>query len=793
MGHSTNADSGNPIFSLDNAVISVIPTFKSFAFTTGAEIIAVGDNALGTYSLCHPLNCSSNVTDFLQTPNHTITLSDLAPNQPYFFSAESFGSGVGSGAFGSFTTPALDVIPPTITINPIPPFNKTCPLTVTGTASDTAPGAVQSVTVTLDGNPPMTATGTTSWSVSLPCAQLTGAANHTITAIANDGTNNSTPATAAFIFDNTVPTVTISAPATVTTPTVTANGAANDNDQVSRMEISVNGGPRSNVSIVPSAAVSWSAGGLALNPGLNTLVAFATDRAGNEGSASTNVTYNVPTFDLTPVPPTSRTVAAGTTALFTIKVAAVNGFIGTVWLTPTSPPAGLAALMSSTSVALTATVTADYSVLIVTSTPGAGGGPYTLTVTGTSGSITKTAQVTLSLTATPDFTLSTVPASRTVVAGQSASYTLNVAGSSTYVYNSSPGMSWTTGALPAGVTAAFTPPNGLNGNPSGGGTATSILTLATTVTVATDTPIIVTANDGTLTHSVTVYLTATPPPDFDLTLGSAAGSVVAGSGVPAFFNATVTALSGFTGVVHLALTSTDPNITAVISPNDFVPAGGSGTGATINVTAGSPVQCAPPGPCNFTLTITGTSGTLPDVIQKQTTAALSVMPDIIPPTITNPTASVSFDQVTISWQTNELADSRITIYPDATQNDANIVGTLYVATNCTAGCHTITYTGLNPMTTYYYGVTSRDQAYPTGNVSTLKTDASGPLRFTTSAAPDNTPPTISITQPAGGTDVLGTVTVTGVGADNNPMSRINFKITAPGASMPLLDTQFTCQ
>lgn len=756
----------------------------------GNELIATGLNT-GIAKYAMPTSSAIAWSGGSASYSHSPVISNLMANTTYYYAAESFGSSVGSGAFGgSFTTPALDAIPPTIAINPIPPFNKTCPLTITGTASDTAPGAVQNVTVTLDGNPPVTAIGTTSWSVSLPCAQLTGAVNHVITAIANDGTNNSTPATAAFIFDNTVPTVTISAPATVTTPTVTANGAANDNDQVSKIEISVNGGPRSNVSIVPSAAVSWSASGLALNPSLNTLVAFATDRAGNEGSASTNVTYNVPTFDLTPVPPASRTVAAGTTALFTIKVAAVNGFIGTVGLTPTSPPTGLTALMSSPGVALTAGVTADYSVLIVTSTPGAGGGPYTLTVTGTSGGITKTAQVTLSLTATPDFTLSAVPVSRTVVAGQSASFTLNVAGSSTYVYNSPPGLSWTTGALPAGVTAASTP---LSGNPSGGGTATSILTLATTVTVATDTPIIVTANDGTLTHSVTVYLTATPPPDFDLTLGSAAGSVVAGSGVPAFFNAAVTALSGFTGAVHLALTSTDPNITAVISPNDFVPAGGGGTGVTINATAGSPVQCAPPGPCNFTLTLTGTSGTLPDVIQKQTTAALSVMPDIIPPTITNPTASVSFDQVTISWQTNELADSRITIYPDATQNDANIVGTRYDAANCTAGCHVITYTGLNPLTTYYYGLTSRDQAYPTGNVSTLKTDAGGPLRFTTSAAPDNTPPTISITQPAGGTEVRGTVTVTGVGADNNPMSRINFKITAPGASMPLLDTQFTCQ
>ncbi len=787
-------DPTSQVLTRDNSmkVVLGLNPYTISSITSGLGLAMAG-NKVAEYAV----QSATPQTDIYLTQNHSLTLSGLAPSIPYYYYASSTGAGIISGSMGSFTTPALDTIPPTVSINPVPAYVKTCPLTISGAASDTAPGTVQSVTVTLGGNPPVTipaAAASPTWSTTFSCAQLATASPiaKTVTAVANDGTNDSTPATANFVFDNAAPSVAISAPATVTTPTVTATGTASDNDQVAKVEISVNGLlPRINASVTAAGTgVTWTAGNLALSPGLNTLTAYATDRAGNEASTSTNVTYNVPTFAISADPPTSQTLPAGTTALFPIKVAAVDGYVGDVVLSLQNPPSGLNVLLSGYRLSLTATVGADYTTVIVGSTPGAGSGPYPITVAGSytdpfGALVTKTTQVTLTLTTTPDFSLSVASASsQTVVAGQSTTYTMSINGSSTYVYDPSPGISWSTGALPTGVTASF---GSLTGNPGGSGTATAILTLATTSQVPASTQIDVTASDGAKTHTARVWLTATPPPDFTIAIAPPSAAVTAGSGPSAAYNATVTAINNFTGPVNLTISTnpSDSNVTAIFSANDFVPTA-AGTSVTVNISVGTAVQCLPPGPCNFALSINATSG----AATKTATATLIITPDTTAPIISSPSASPSANQVTISWLTDELANSHITIYADATQNDANAFGTQNDLAFTTA--HTITYPGLLPTTTYYYSITSVDQAQPSGNSATMKINGGGPLQFTTPFADDNIPPRISITQPAGGTDVLGTAIITVTGIDNNAMSLINFKITATGATTPLVDTQFSC-
>lgn len=92
-----------------------------------------------------------------------------------------------------------------------------------------------------------------------------------------------------------VPVVAISAPAngaTVTTPTVTVTGTATDRNVAA---VSVNGQP---AAVGAGGAFSAQVG---LKVGPNTLTATATDAAGNQGSASMTVAYQLPAPKLTMV------------------------------------------------------------------------------------------------------------------------------------------------------------------------------------------------------------------------------------------------------------------------------------------------------------------------------------------------------------------------------------------------------------------------------------------------------------------------------------------------------------
>lgn len=798
IGHSMNGDAATPSFSIDAGVSSILSDIISMTVTTNTEVIVAGNGTVAAYSLCHPLNCSSSVFSSASTTNHLSVLSGLDPNRQYYYSAETFGSNVGVASFGTFTTPVMDSIKPTVTISPLAPFTNTCPLTVNGTAADTSPGVVQSVRVSLGSTAnPVTATGTTSWSASFPCTQVVPGSN-TVTAISNDGTNDSLPVSANFIFDPSAPTITISAPSPVTTSTITVSGTAGDAvDQVSKIELLVNGtGARINVPFTQvGSSISWSLGGVNLNPGVNTIVAYATDRAGNEGSAATNVTYNTPTFSISADAPTSQTVPAGTAAIFPIRLTSVSGFTGTVTMSATVSPSGMVPLFTPQQVSL-ATQPYDYTSMIVPSAAGGASGPYTITVSGTNGTITKTTQVTLSLTVTPDFTLSVSPASRTVVAGNQAVYDLTVSGSSTYV-NPGNGITWSTGSLPSGVTATF---GAMTGRPDNGGTGIVKLTLTPSVDVPPGTSITVIATDGNVSHSVTVGLTATPAPDFSLTIAPSTAATVAGSNNPGAYNLTVKGLNGFGGIVRLGLSSTptDSAIRAVFSQNDFTPTS-AGDVVTVNVTADNTVQCAPvppppsvPSPCNYALTITGTSGTPPNQITKTVSATLAVTPDTKPPVISGATASASDLNVTISWSTDEPANSRFDLYADAAHQ--TWIGFKEVnVPYCLSGCHVLSYDQvLTPLTTYYYTITSTDQAYPNGNTATSGSDANGAFTFTTQAAPDNTAPRITINSPAGGTSVRGLLTIAGQAIDDNPMSQVKLSITGPAGAASLPNTTIDC-
>jgi len=169
-----------------------------------------------------------------------------------------------------------------------------------------------------------------------------------------------------------------------------------------------------------------------------------TDNAGTASVAATR-TITVADFSLSATP-ASRSVlpAAGTT--YTATVASLNGFTGTVSFDVAGLPAGASAAFTPASVS-----SAGSTTLAVSTSASTPVGTHTLTITGTSGPITRSTTVTLSVAGS--FSLSVSPPSRTVPRN----------GNTTYVVTLVPGTGFTgpvtfsTSALPQNVTARFSP------------------------------------------------------------------------------------------------------------------------------------------------------------------------------------------------------------------------------------------------------------------------------------------------------------------------------------------------
>jgi subtilisin family serine protease len=165
-------------------------------------------------------------------------------------------------------------------------------------------------------------------------------------------------------------------------------------------------------------------------------------------ATATLVVPSPPDFGLS-VSPSSRTVAAGGGTSYAVGVTSVNGFVGSVALSLS----GLPTTVGAATFAPAVVAGAGSSQLTITTSSTAAPGTYPLTVTGTSGPLVHSAQITLVVNPRPDFGLSVSPSSRTVWRGGSTSYTASVSpvGGFTGVVTLS------VSGLPSGATASFAP------------------------------------------------------------------------------------------------------------------------------------------------------------------------------------------------------------------------------------------------------------------------------------------------------------------------------------------------
>ncbi|HEY3089422.1 MAG TPA: S8 family serine peptidase [Jatrophihabitantaceae bacterium] len=285
------------------------------------------------------------------------------------------------------------------------------------------------------------------------------------------------------------------------------------------------------------------------------------------------------------VSPSSATVAAGSSASYTVTVTGVNGFAGDVVLSLSGlPPSVGSATFSPAVVSGGGT-----SQLTVTTSASAPPGTYPLTITGTSGTTTHAAPASLVVPQPPDFSFGVTPSARTVNAGSPAGYIVSVGS----LYGFTGDVAVSLSALPASVGSATFSPAVVSG------TGTSALTVTTLGTAPGGTyQLTITGTSAGLTHTATVSLTVQAR---DFTLSATPASITITRGKTGSYSVAVGVVNGFTGNVTLSVSGVPSGSTVSWSANPVAAPGTSTLG--IRTTGSTPRG-------TFTVNVTGTNGTL---------------------------------------------------------------------------------------------------------------------------------------------------------------------------------------
>jgi lysophospholipase L1-like esterase len=303
-----------------------------------------------------------------------------------------------------------------------------------------------------------------------------------------------------------------------------------------------------------------------------------------------------PSFSLSASPVSLNIALSPNTAgsaTSTITVTPSGGFTGSVTLSATAVAGG--------TVSFSPNPTTATSVMTVAVPANAQPGTYTLTVTGTSGTLTRSAPVSVVVTQVvpQDFTLSVTPTTLSLAQGTSATVSVGIPRIQGF-----PGsVQLTASGLPAGVTAAFSP------NPATGATSTLTLTASSTATVGTAN-VTVTGTSGSLTHTATLALTVgTTTSTFALSAAPASVTVIQGASGTSTINITRT---NYTSAVTLSASGLPAGVTA-----SFSPASTTANTSTLTLAASSTATVAP-----ATVTITGVGAT--GSLSRTTTVSLVV-------------------------------------------------------------------------------------------------------------------------------------------------------------------------
>src|SRR5271163_1254622 len=524
------------------------------------------------------------------------------------------------------------------------------------------------------------------------------------------------------------------------------------------------------------------------NSGSTFLVVVTNSTGSAISSAATLTVTAAPVAPSITAQPASQTVTAGQTATFTVAAS------GTAPLSYQWQMNG-AAISGATASSYTtpATTTAN------------SGSAFQVVVSNSAGSMTSNAAILTVNAAAVAPTFTSQPASITVTAGQTATFSVAATGTQPLTYQ------WQK-----------------NGAAIGGATASSYTTPATTTANSGSTfAVVVTNSAGSLT-SAAATLTVNPAPvapsitaqpaSVTVTAGQTATFTVAASGTAPLtyqWQQNGAAISGATGTSYTTPATTTANsgsTFAVVVTNSTGSATSNAATLTVNPAPVAPSITTQPASVTVTAGQTATftvvaSGTAPLTYQWQlngaaisgataasyttpaTTTANSGSKYVV--VVTNSTGSATSSAATLTVNPAVTAPS-ITTQPASQSVTAGLTATFTVAASGTAP---LTYQWQKNGTTVSGGTAS---SYTTPATTTadsgstfvaVVTNSAG--NATSSAAtltvtPDTTPPTVSITSPASGATVSGTITVNASASDNVAVANVQLQVD--GANSGAADT-----
>jgi|GEM_PF-894273 len=142
-------------------------------------------------------------------------------------------------------------------------------------------------------------------------------------------------------------------------------------------------------------------------------------------------------------------------------------------------------------------------------------------------------------------------------------------------------------------------------------------------------------------------------------------------------------------------------------------------------------------------------------------------------------SNLATTSATINWTTNVATNSQVNYgltssYGSTTNLDSALVTS-----------HSENISGLTASTTYHYQVVSSDS----NGVTAASTD----FTFSTLAAPDTTPPTVSIAAPTSGSNVSGTISVSANASDNVAVASVQFQIDGTNLGSAVTTAPYTIQ
>jgi carbon monoxide dehydrogenase subunit G len=317
--------------------------------------------------------------------------------------------------------------------------------------------------------------------------------------------------------------------------------------------------------------------------------------------------------------PSSRTIAQGGTATYTVTVQSFNGFNSTVSLTALNLPGnqvlpGTGFSPQTLTPPSNSSTSATFSFVSNTSTPT---GTFTITVQGQGGGLTRSTTVSLTVTPPPDFTVSASPSSNTITQGGTATYNITVQSFNGF----SSAVSLTALNLPGNQVLPGTGFSPQTVTPPANGSTTSTFSFVSNTSTPTGTfTITVQGQGGGLTRTTAVSLTVNPaaPPDFSVSASPSSRTIAQGG--TATYIVTVQSANGFNSAVSLTALNLPGNQVLPgtgFSPQTITPPANGSTTSTFSFVSNT---STPTG--NFTITVQGQGGGL----TRSTTVSLTVTP-----------------------------------------------------------------------------------------------------------------------------------------------------------------------